>query len=70
MRKNLDGQLAKFLRKQRGEMSYAQFAKKTGLSHTMLHRLEMGERHITLKKLEVLMEKLKLKLSDIFPNEF
>jgi transcriptional regulator with XRE-family HTH domain len=70
MRKSLDLQLAKYLRKQRGEMSYAQFAKKTGISHTMLHRLELRERHITLNKLEVLMNKLKIKMRDIFPDEF
>jgi transcriptional regulator with XRE-family HTH domain len=70
MRKSLDGQLAKYLRKQRGEMSYAQFAKKTGISHTMLHRLEMRERHITLNKLETILNRLKIKLADIFPDEF
>jgi transcriptional regulator with XRE-family HTH domain len=70
MRKSLDGQLAKFLRKQRGEMSYAQFAKKTGISHTMLHRLEMRERHITLNKLETILNRLKIKLADIFPDEY
>ena len=51
-------------------MSYAQFAKKTGISHTTLHRLEMRERHITLNKLETLLNKLKIKLGDIFPDEF
>lgn len=70
MRKSLDGQLAKYLRKARGEMSYAQFAKKTGISHTMLHLLEKGERHITLNKLETVIGKLKIKLGDIFPEEF
>lgn len=71
MRKTgLDMQLAKYLRKARGEMSYAQFAKKTGLSHSTLHRLELRERRMTLNTLEVLMDKLKLKLGDIFPDEF
>ena len=66
----MDVQLAKFLRKARGEMSYAQFSRKTGLSHTTLHRLERGEHHLTLNKLETLMDKLKIRLSDIFPDEF
>jgi len=70
MSRNLDKQLAKYLRNQRGEMSYAQFARKTGISHTMLHRLEFQERHITLNKLETLMDKLKINLHDIFPHEF
>ncbi len=68
--KSLDVQLAKYLRKARGEMSYAQFAKKTGLSHMTLHRLEHGEHHLTISKLETVMNKLKIKLSDIFPEEF
>ena len=70
MRKSLDGQLAKYLRKARGEMSYAQFAKKTGISHTMLHLLEKRERHLTINKLETVMNKLKIRLSDIFPEEY
>ena len=51
-------------------MSYAQFSKKTGVSHTTLHRLELGEQHLTLDKLETVMNKLKIKLSDIFPEEY
>jgi hypothetical protein len=70
VRKSLDLQLAKYLRKARGEMSYAQFSKKTGISHTSLHRLERGEHHLTLNKLETVMNKLKIKMSDIFPDEF
>jgi transcriptional regulator with XRE-family HTH domain len=66
----MDVQLARFLRKARGELSYAQFSRKTGLSHTTLHRLERGEHHLTLNKLETLMDKLKIRLSDIFPDEF
>ena len=70
MRKSFDGQLAKFLRKARGEMSYAQFSKKTGISHMTLFRIEKGEHHLTLNKLETLLNKLKFKLSDIFPDEY
>ena len=70
VRKNLDFQLGKYLRKARGEFSYAQFSKKTGVSHTTLHRLERGEHHLTLNKLETVMNKLKIKLSDIFPDEY
>jgi transcriptional regulator with XRE-family HTH domain len=70
VRENLDVQLAKYLRKARRELSYAQFSKKTGISHTTLHRLERGEHHLTLNKLETVMAKLKIRLSDIFPEEF
>jgi len=41
-----------------------------GVSYTTLHRIERGEHHITLNKLETILEKLKIKLSDIFPDEF
>ena len=66
----MDVQLAKYLRKARGELSYFQFSKITGISHTTLHRLEKGEHHLTLNKLETVMDKLKIKLADIFPGEF
>jgi len=70
VRQNLDVQLAKYLRKARGELSYAQFGKKVGISHTTLHRIERGEHHLTLNKLETVMTKLKIRLSDIFPDEY
>jgi transcriptional regulator with XRE-family HTH domain len=69
-KRNLDVQLARFLRQQRGEMSYVQFAKKIGVGHMTARRLESGEHHITLNKLETILDKLKVKLSDIFPAEF
>ena len=70
MRTSLDAQLAKYLRQKRGELSYVQFAKKVGISATMVHKLENGDRHITLRKLETVMAKLKIKLGDIFPDQF
>jgi transcriptional regulator with XRE-family HTH domain len=70
MRKDLDQQLAKYLKNRRGTMSYAQFSKRTGLSHTSLHNIERGELHLTLRKLGIVMTKLKIRLSDIFPDEF
>lgn len=70
MQRNLDLQLAKFLRKARGSLSYAQFGKRVGISHTTLHRIERREHHLTLNKLETVLMKLKVRLSDIFPGEF
>ena len=70
MRHNLDHQLAKFLRKERGGLSYAKFAKRTGISYQTLYRIEHGEHHLTLDKLETVLVKLKIRLKDIFPNEF
>ena len=69
-RSSFDKQLAKFLRKSRGDLPYAKFAKLVGLSPMTVFRLEKGEHHLTLNKLETLCSKLKLKLSDIFPDEF
>jgi transcriptional regulator with XRE-family HTH domain len=70
VRRNLDRQLAAFLRKKRGALSYADFSKKTGVSYTTLHRIERGEHHLTLNKLETILDKLKIRLKDIFPEEF
>jgi transcriptional regulator with XRE-family HTH domain len=65
----LDRKLAKFLRKERGSLSYAKFAKKVGISHQTLFRIEHGEHRLTLDKLETVLVKLKLRLKDIFPEE-
>ena len=70
MQRNLDRQFAKYLRRARGSLSYSDFAKKVGVSHTTLHRIERGEHHITLNKLETILARLRIKLSDIFPNEY
>ena len=34
-----------------------------------LFRIEKGEHHLTLNKLETLLNKLKIRLSDVFPEE-
>jgi transcriptional regulator with XRE-family HTH domain len=70
VRRNLDRQLASFLRKARGNLSYAAFSKRVGLSHTTLHRLERGEHHLTLNKLETILTRLKVRLKDIFPDGY
>jgi len=61
-------QLGAFLRKKRGDLTYAQFAKKTGISDSTLHRLELAEQNVTLKTLEHLTERLKCSVADIFPE--
>ncbi|MGN6556122.1 MAG: helix-turn-helix transcriptional regulator [Verrucomicrobiota bacterium] len=70
MKRNLDREFARYLRKARGSLSYAEFAKLVGVSHTTLHRIERGEHHITLTKLETILNRLKVKLSDVFPGEY
>lgn len=70
MRPSFDVRLAKFLRKERGGLSYAQFAKKVGISHQTLFRIEKGEHRLTLNKLQTVLDKLKKRLSDVFPEEY
>lgn len=63
---DLDKEFAQFLKNQRGDMSYAEFARKTGLTASSLFRLENGEQSITLGRLHGLMKRLKVTLRDVF----
>ena len=62
----LDKKLAAFLKKQRGEMSFAAFSKKTGFSPSMLFRLENCEQSVTLGRLQQLMDRLKCTIDEVF----
>lgn len=66
MRNKLDGQLAAFLKQQRGEQTYAAFSRKTGLPPSTLHRLEMCQQSITLRTLEQVLKRLKVSIHDVF----
>ncbi|PYK99421.1 MAG: hypothetical protein DME19_08775 [Verrucomicrobia bacterium] len=70
MRERLDSQLGEFLRRKRGQMTYARFAKKLGITPSTLFRLEHGQQSITLGRLEHIMERLKCNFADIFPAQF
>src|SRR5258708_5888548 len=59
MRQTLDNQLAIFLRKRRGEMTYSAFAKKLGITPSSLFRLENCQQSVTLKTLQQIMDRLK-----------
>jgi transcriptional regulator with XRE-family HTH domain len=63
---DLDKKFAQFLKKERGEMSYARFSKKTGLTASSLFRLENCQQSITLTRLHGLMKRLKVTLGDVF----
>jgi DNA-binding Xre family transcriptional regulator len=63
--KSLDNQLAQFLRKKRGNMSFAQFSRLTGLTPSTLFRLENEEQSITLRRLEPVLKKLKCSVGDV-----
>jgi len=46
-------------------------SKMTGLGAAMtLFRIEKGEHQLTLNKLETMANKLKIRISDIFPEKF
>jgi transcriptional regulator with XRE-family HTH domain len=62
----LDKKLAAFLKKQRGEMSFATFSKKTGFSPSMLFRLENCEQSITLGRLQQILDRLRCDLDEVF----
>ena len=62
----VDEKLGRFLRKQRGTRTYAQFSRKTGLTPSTLHRLENGQQSITLRALQQLMTRLKVSFEDVF----
>ena len=66
MRGSLERQLGAFLRKRRGEQTFAEFGRKLGLPASTLHRIENGEQSITLGKLEQIRQRLKCSLGDIF----
>ena len=68
MAQKLPKQLGAFLRKKRGDLTYAQFARKMGISDSTLHRLEMAEQNVTLKTIEQITQRLKCSVSDIFPG--
>jgi DNA-binding Xre family transcriptional regulator len=65
----LDKQLAVFLKKKRGDMTFKAFSQKVGLPPSTLFRLEQCEQSITLGRLQLVMKRLKCSLSDIFPEE-
>ncbi len=65
---SLEQQLADFLRKKRGEETYAAFSRRTGLPASTLFRLEQAQQSVSLGKLEQLLRRLKVKLKDVFPG--
>jgi transcriptional regulator with XRE-family HTH domain len=65
----LERQLAAFLRKKRGDMTFAQFSRKLGLPPSTLHRLETCQQSVTLRRLQQIMNRLKSSIMDIFPPD-
>jgi len=65
-KQRLAKQLAQFLRKRRGDLTFQQFSRKTGISDSTLHRLELADQNITLGTLEQLCDRLKCSIQDLF----
>lgn len=57
--------LAQFLRKRRGDLTFEQFSRKTGISDSTLHRLEMADQNVTATTLELLSDRLKCKVGEM-----
>jgi transcriptional regulator with XRE-family HTH domain len=68
VRSRLRKQLAAFLRKARGAQTYAQFARRVGISSSTLQRLEVAEQNVTLDTLEQIADRLNASVSEIFPG--
>jgi len=64
----LDKQLADFLRRARGDQTFAEFSRKLGLTPSTLHRLEQGQQSVTLGRLHQITKRLRCRLADIFPG--
>ena len=66
VRRHLRQQLAEYLRKARGQMTFVEFGRRIGVSASSLHRMEMADQNITIDTLEQLLARLKCRMSDIF----
>jgi len=65
----LDRKLAEFLEKERGDLSYAEFGRKLGLSKTTVYNLEKLWRSASLQTVEQICQKLLVSPSEIFGSD-
>jgi transcriptional regulator with XRE-family HTH domain len=61
-----DRLLSEYLRKTRGDQTVRAFARKIGLTHGTLHRIENLQQSLTIGKLGQIMEKLDCSWEEIF----
>ena len=66
MASELDQKLAAYLKKKRGDMTFAEFSRKVGLPASTLFRYEQCQQSATLGRLEQIMKRLKCTIKDIF----
>jgi transcriptional regulator with XRE-family HTH domain len=68
VRYQLRKQLADFIKKKRGDQTFAQFSRKMGLSDSTLQRIEMMEQNVTIDTIQHIVTRLRCKILDIFPD--
>ena len=56
------------MRKKRGEETLAQSARKPGILDSTLQRLEIGEQNITFDVLELIIDRLKCSVAEVFDD--
>lgn len=61
-----DRLLSEYLRKTRGDQTVRAFARKIGLTHGTLHRIENHQQSLTIGKLGQIMDKLDCSWEEIF----
>jgi len=62
----LSEKLAKNLKKRRGELTQAEFARKLGISRPTLNRLESASQNTTINTLDQISKSLNCKVGDLF----
>jgi len=55
--------------RQKSGMRYVDFARKLGVSHTTLSRLENSEQSVTLRTLQIILQRLHVSLADVFGDD-
>jgi len=68
VRYRLRKQLAEFVKRKRGDRTFTEFSRKVGLSDSTLQRIEMMEQNVTIDTIQHITDRLRCKVSDIFPD--
>lgn len=67
--RNLSGQLAKRIRALRGDQTQREFAKRVGITHATLNRIEQQTQNVTLKTLQLMCDRLRCGAGYLFGEE-
>lgn len=68
-RGRLEEKIAIFLRKERGDMTYRDFARKVGVTPSMLFRFEQQQSSMTLESLQKILAYLRVSLVDVLGED-